>query len=66
MATNNNTAIRDLLNSGSPEQWKDFLFDLQISLIEKNYFESYTDKGSNEHANYFRSLKDFFTALQSK
>ena len=66
MKNNYSAACKELLEDTTPEEWISYLFDLQNSLIGLNYFESFTDKGSQKHADYFGALKEFFSSLQTK
>jgi hypothetical protein len=58
-------ACNELIDSTSPQQWINFLFDLQNTLISTGYFADYTNKGAQEFGSKFSDLKHFFETLST-
>lgn len=54
-----------LLTVDSPENWRDFLFEMQNHLIESGYFESTSKEYSGRVASYFNTMNTFFKATAS-
>lgn len=61
-----NQLITRLLDSCSPEQWKDFLFEIQNRLIEVGHVEVLTRQGTKQFAARFYDLHEFFSELQTR
>ncbi len=60
----NNTNITNLLISeANANEWKDWLFHIQSTLIATGYCEGLTEKGRNDFSAKFQSLYDTFSKL---
>lgn len=64
MATKNE-AVKDILSVATPGEWKDFIFELQTTLIANGYVTLFNEKGQEEFAYKMQGLYNFFTALQA-
>ena len=63
---NNQSEIKELLAIATPAQYISFLFDLELSLMANNEFETYTEEGFEKHALYMKGMKNFFESLSEK
>lgn len=59
-----NQLTKKLLDLDAPADWKDFLFNLQTTLIEYGYFENLTELGRNDFAAKVAGLHHFFSELE--
>lgn len=62
----NKEPVKALLQVAGPREWKDWLFQLQTSLISYGYAESLTEEGRKEFAGNMQGLHDFFGAVNSE
>lgn len=62
MATNNQ-ALKQLLSVAPADQWKDFIFEIQTTLISSGYVGMSTEPGKEDLAYKMQGLYNFFKDL---
>jgi len=62
MATNNQ-ALKELLSVANADQWKDFVFEIQTTLIANGYVGMFTEPGREDLAYKMQGLYNFFKDL---
>lgn len=62
MATNNQ-ALKELLSVAPADQWKDFVFEIQTTLIANGHVGLFTETGQEDFACKMQGLYNFFKDL---
>lgn len=57
-------AVETLEQSATPNEWKDWLIEIQNQLISQGYCQGLTETGSAEFAERFTALQTFFTEIR--
>jgi len=59
----NQQPLNDLLSISTPQEWKDFVFQTQTTLIESGFVEMLTEQGRSEFTARMQGLYNFFGKL---
>ena len=65
-ATTKNELIEGLLAIDSPNDWRDFIFQLQSTLIESGHVGCLTKAGEGDFASKMQGLYNFFSSLDQQ
>lgn len=56
-------SVEVLTDQGTPTEWKEWLNEIQATLISIGHCNGLTDQGASEFANRFISLQRFFSKI---